>query len=204
MDFIYLILIAMANNIDNIGVGISYSIRGAKISTLKNLWIAIITFSISFLSGFFGKVISGFLNQHVSSIISMLLLVSIGILTITGLYFNKEVTFQYGTDTIGKNNFFNIVNKSEKVNINNYKNIDYKEATLLGIALSINNIGGCLSSGMLGLNSFLIAFFSALISFLVLWIGNYITAFFNKFNLGNKAIIAAGVMLIVIGLKQVI
>ena len=43
MDFIYLILIAMANNIDNISVRISYSIRRVKISTLKNLWIAIIT-----------------------------------------------------------------------------------------------------------------------------------------------------------------
>lgn len=134
----------------------------------------------------------------------MLVLVSIGILTIMGLYFNKEVTYEYETDTRGKNNFFNIVNKSEKADITNYKNIDYKEATLLGIALSINNIGGCLSAGMIGLNSFLVGFFSALISFFVLWIGNYITVFFNKFNLGKKATIAAGVMLIVIGLKEVI
>lgn len=68
-----------------------------------------------------------------------------------GLYFIKEVTYEYETDTRGKNNFF-----------------------------------------------------SALISFFVLWIGNYITVFFNKFNLGKKATIVAGVMLIVIGLKEVI
>ena len=57
---------------------------------------------------------------------------------------------------------------------------------------------------MIGLNSFFVGFFSAVISFLALWAGNYIIDFFNKWNLGKKATILAGVLLIIIGIKQVI
>ncbi len=58
------------------------------------------------------------------------------------------------------------------------KYIAFKEATLLAIALSINNIGGGMSAGMIGLNSFRVGFLSALLSFIALWAGNYISEIF--------------------------
>ncbi|MDR3598685.1 sporulation membrane protein YtaF [Clostridium sp.] len=204
MHFIYTIFIALANNLDNISVRIAYSIRGVKISVVKNLWISVITFVISSMAAFSGTIILKYLNNRIASIISMLLLITIGLWIILEPYFKKECKSEIETNTDEGKTIYNILREPENADVDNSKDIDYKEATFLGIALSINNIGGGLSAGMIGLNSFFVGFFSAMISFLALWAGNYITDFFNKWNLGKKATILAGILLIIIGIKQVI
>ncbi|MBC2578821.1 sporulation membrane protein YtaF [Clostridium sp. DJ247] len=203
MHFIYTIFIALANNLDNISVRIAYSIRGIKISTLKNLWISVITFFVSSLAAFSGKIISNFFNNHTASLISMILLVVIGLWIILEPYFKKENIVIHETDDKNSTTIYSILMKPENADADNSKDIDYKEATFLGIALSVNNIGGGLSAGMIGLNSFFVGLFSAIISFLALWAGNYITEFFNRWNLGKRANIIAGIILILIGIKQV-
>ena len=88
--------------------------------------------------------------------------------------------------------------------MDNSKHIDFREATLLGIALSINNVGGGLSAGMIGLNSFWVGFLSAVLSFIALWAGNYIAEFFVKLNIDKKTPVVAGLLLIAIGIEQII
>jgi putative sporulation protein YtaF len=200
MHFVYVLLIALANNIDNIGVRIAYSIRGIKISVPTNLWISVITFFISAFSAYFGTFLSKFLSKGTSSIISMVLLCTIGLWIIVEPYYNKRKPQKSNED----DSLYNILRSPEKADKDNSKYIDFKEATVLGIALSINNIGGSLSAGMIGLNSFFIGFFSAVLSFAALWAGNYITDLFKKFGLGNKATIVAGLVLMIIGINQVL
>lgn len=86
--------------------------------------------------------------------------------------------------------------------MDNSKHIDFKEATLLGIALSINNIGGGLSAGMIGLNPLLVGILSAVLSFFALWIGNYVAEFFIRRNVMDKTAIAGGILLIAVGIGQ--
>ena len=57
---------------------------------------------------------------------------------------------------------------------------------------------------MIGLNSFWVGFLSAVLSFVALWAGNYVAAFFVKWNLSGKATVAAGLLLIAIGVEQII
>ncbi|MFU0782376.1 MAG: sporulation membrane protein YtaF [Thermoanaerobacterium thermosaccharolyticum] len=204
MHFLYALFIALANNVDNISVRIAYSIRGIKITLIKNLWISLITFLISSIAAISGNLISGIFSKQLSSILSMILLVSIGLWIMLEPYFKKN---NAETDEIHKDenkNIYIILKKPEEADIDNSKDIDFKEATMLGIALSINNIGGGISAGMIGLNSFFIGFFSALISFIALWIGNYVTDFLNRWNFNGKATAIAGLILILIGLKQII
>lgn len=200
MHLIYTVFIALINNLDNISVRIAYSIRGIKISILKNLWISVITFVISSLAAFSGNFLTKVLSSNISSILSMLLLIVIGLWIIIEPYFNKASEDKIKQDP----SIYNVLRNPEIADLDNSKDIDYKEATLLGVAMSVNNIGGGISAGMIGLNSILIGLFSAIISFLALWSGNYITEFFNKRNLGNKANFASGIILILIGIKQVI
>lgn len=201
---LYIILIALANNLDNIGARIAYSIRGIKITTRINIWIAIITFFISTFAAFSGTLITGFLNKQLSSVISMLLLTAIGSWIIVNPYMKSNNDLNHGSDREKRTNIWHIMIKPERADMDNSKHIDFKEATVLGIALSINNIGGGLGAGMIGLNSFWVGFFSAAISFLALWAGNYITDYFAKWNMGNKATVIAGVVLIAIGMEQII
>jgi putative sporulation protein YtaF len=200
--FFYAFLIALTNNVDNIGARIAYSIRGIKISIPINLWISLITFVISFLAAFLGTKISGSLGKQVSSIISMVLLVAVG---------SRMILDQYMGDKCGETLFqrrwkgvCHILGKPLDADKDNSKQIDFKEATLLGVALSINNVGGGLSAGMIGLNAFLIGLLSAVLSFLALAAGNRAAEFFIKRNISGKAAIAGGILLIAIGIEQIL
>lgn len=204
MHILYTVFIALANNLDNIGVRIAYSIRGVKISILKNLWVSVITFCISGLAAQAGSQMSTVLSKRTSSIISMVLLCCIGLWIMLRDYIKKETYTESRSEDLTDKSILYVLKKPAEADMDNSKNIDYKEATLLGIALSINNIGGGLSAGMIGLNSIFVGFFSAFISFISLLAGNYITSFFEKFKLGNKANILAGIALIIIGIKQLI
>ena len=204
MHICYTLFIALANNLDNIGVRIAYSIRGIKIPVLKNLWISIITFLISTSAAYSGSIISCSLDRRLSSYFSMILLIAIGIWIIFGDTIKKHAGKLTKSAEDKNINVLHILENPEAADLDNSKVIDYKEATLLGIALSINNIGGGFSAGMIGLNSFFVGFLSAIISFIALWVGNYISGFFSKRNLGNKATILSGIALILIGIKQIL
>jgi putative sporulation protein YtaF len=198
--FLYAFFIALTNNYDNIGARIAYSTEGIKISTPINFWIAIITFAISFLAAFSGTMIKGSVGKQFSSVIAMVLLVSIGSWMILEPYLKKkcsEYLFKGNTKSI-----YCIFLKPKNADMDGLKHIDFKEATLLGVALSINNIGGSLSAGMIGLNSLLVGSLSAALSFLALWAGNYFAEFFIKRNLTDKATVAGGIVLIGIGIEQ--
>jgi putative sporulation protein YtaF len=200
---LYTLFIALANNLDNIGVRIAYSIRGIKINIAKNLWISVITFIISSLAAFSGSIASKLLNKNTASIISMVLLIGIGLWIIIEPYIHKV---KIETDDIDSNstNIYDILVNPEKADKDKSKDIDFKEATFLGIALSINDVGGGLSAGMIGLNFLFVGLFSATISFLALFAGNYITEFFKRWNLEKRATIFSGLILILIGIKQVL
>lgn len=202
--FFYILMIALANNVDNLGARIAYSLRGITIATLINLWISVITFFITMSAAYSGTLLSGLLTKQVSSIISMLLLSAIGIWIIAEPYIKKDNGGGEEASQEGGKSIFHIMLKPEKADLDKSKHIDFKEATLLGIALSINNIGGGVSAGMIGLNSFWVGMLSAIVSFLAFWGGNYITVYMNRWKIGNKAKVIAGILLILIGIEQVL
>lgn len=201
-QLISILFISLANNVDNIGARIAYSIRGIKITVWINIWISVITFIISASAAFSGTLITGFMSKRWSSVISMLLLTGIGLWIIVEPYMKKGDVLKVSQQE-ERANIVAVMMNPVKADMDNSKHIDFKEATVLGIALSINNIGGGLGAGMIGLNSFWVGLFSAIISFLALWIGNYITEYFTRWNIGNKATVAAGIVLIAIGVEQI-
>src|SRR5215467_5798761 len=77
--FTYILLIAFANNVDNVGARIAYSLRGVRIGHLVNLWISVLTFIITSAACGSGSKLSGVIGRHASSTIAMVLLVGIGI-----------------------------------------------------------------------------------------------------------------------------
>jgi putative sporulation protein YtaF len=202
--FFYTFFIALTNNFDNIGVRIAYSIRGVRISTLINLWISVITFVISFFAAFSGTMISGVVSKQLSSLIAMLLLAAIGAWMILEPYLKKNNDCPDESIQGNKNSACNVLLHPQNADMDNSKHIDFREATFLGVALSINNVGGGVSAGMIGLNSFWVGFLSAVLSFIALWAGNYIAEFFIRWNISKKASVVAGLLLIAIGIEQII
>jgi putative sporulation protein YtaF len=202
--FIYIFFIALTNNFDNIGVRIAYSIRGIRISTLINLWISVITFIISFSAALSGTIISGFISKELSSVIAMLLLTAVGLWMILEPHFKKGDDCTDESIQQKKKSACHVLLNPQNADMDDSKHIDFREATLLGIALSINNVGGGVSAGIIGLNSFWVGFLSAVLSFIALWAGNYVAEFFIKWNISKKATLVAGLLLITVGIEQII
>lgn len=203
MHFLYTIFIALVNNLDNVGVIIAYSFRGIKISLQKNLWISLITLIISTLAAFSGKIITMFLSRHTCSFISMILLICIGLWIIFEPFIKKENKDNIQAEK-KENNIYGILKDPANADADNSKDIDFNEATMLGIALSINNIGCGLSAGMIALNPFFIGIFSAIFNFLALRAGSYVTDYLSKWKLDKKATIFSGILLILIGIEQIL
>ncbi len=203
-NFIYTFLIALSNNFDNVGARIAYSIRGIMISPLINLWISVITFVISFFAAYSGTLISGVISKQLSSLIAMLLLTAIGSWIILEPYLKKDNDCMDESVQGDKKSARHASQNSKNPDMDYSRHINFREATLLGLALSINNVGGGVSAGIIGLNSFWVGLLSAVISFLALWSGNYIAEFFIKWNISKKASVVAGILLIALGIEQII
>ncbi|EKQ50144.1 MULTISPECIES: manganese efflux pump [unclassified Clostridium] len=182
MQVLYLFVIAILNSIDNIGVGVAYSVAGVKVKLAKNLLIASLAFLVSFLASLFGQFISYFLNDTECSIISMLLLVIMGIRMIY-------------TSFSDKNNI--------EANKNNVKELGFKEAFSIGIALALDDISSSVSSALVGYSAFMVSLPYFIISLGIFFSGNYALKFITKLNVGKKPTILAGILMIIIGLSQI-
>ena len=64
----------------------------------------------------------------------MLLLMTIGLWIIVKPYFKKERNSKIKTNTSEGKTIYNILKEPETADVDNSKDIDYKEATFLGIA----------------------------------------------------------------------
>ena len=188
LNFFDIFVIAVTNNLDNLGARIAYSFRGIRITTPVNLWISTITFLISASAACSGTIVSGFLGKQTTSIIAMLLLSAIGSWMMLQQYAKTKDLGHGEVQQKRKKSVFAVFLEPVKADFDGSKDIDFREATVLAVALSINNVGGGLSAGMIGLSAFWVGFFSATLSFIALWAGNYIADFCAKWNLSHKAV----------------
>jgi putative sporulation protein YtaF len=198
---LYALLIALANNVDNLGVRIAYSLQGTRVNTLINLWISLITFMISFAAAFSGLAVKASFGAKVGSEVAAGLLVALG----SWMILQESKQSWLNAKPPEKKNaasMWAILSNPQQADVDGSKHIDFKEGTVLGIALSINNIGGSLSAGIILINPLLIASLSALISFTALWAGNYLTALLVKRRIPVRAAVGGGILLIAIGAAQ--
>ena len=190
--------IALGNNLDNAGVGIAYGIARIRLPFLSNLWIAVVTFLITASAVVFGDQVAHLLSPPVARMLSAVVLCGLGLwLLLPSLSNHKK-----REDTQKKPSMLAVLVDPQQADRDRSRQIDLQEATLLGMALSINNIGGGMSAGLVHLSILWTAFFSALISFLVLWLGGWAGRRLAATRLGDYAQVLAGVLLIVIGLRQ--
>ncbi len=180
-----LLLIALANNVDNLGARLAYSMDGVRVGLPANLWISLITFAISTAAAASGARVKGALGGQTASFIAMLLLAGLGVWMIFEARRGGSIGARRGSNGEGRR-------------------IGMKEATFLGVALSINNIGGGLGAGMIGLSPALTGLFSAIVSFLALWAGNHLAEWFVERKIAGKAAVVGGLLLIALGVRQVV
>ena len=179
LHVIYLFFLAILNSIDNMGIGVAYSIGRVKIPLLKNLLISFMAFLVSFISALSGSAISRLLSEDVSTIISMLLLIVMGIWMI-----------------------YESFKGSEEEKLKDVRIIGYKESITIGIILAIDDVGISVSSGLVGYGPFMVSLPFFVVSFIIFFLANYGTNFLSKFNIGKKATVIAGALMILMGILR--
>lgn len=175
---IYLFFIAMLNSIDNAGIGIAYSISGKKVPILKNILISFMAFAISFVSSLSGGIISNYLSEETCTLISVVLLVSMGLRMIYQSFRTKDKDLE------------------------KYSIISNKEAIAVGTILAIDDVGSSVSSGLIGYGPFMVSLPYFIISFIIFFLANYGSNFVRKLNIGGKATLISGFLMILMGILQ--
>jgi len=195
-NIIFAIFISFVNNVDNISARVAFSVKGIYISNRVNLLISLITLILTGAATFLGQMATGFFDQTISSFISMLLFVGMGVWIVL------DTLLKVDKKKARKNQLLKVIESPEEADTNDSKDIDLVEAIVLGVALSINNISGGFAAGMMGLNFILVGVSSAVFNYIALWAGNYLTEIIVKLKLGMKATFVSGILLIAFGVCQ--
>jgi len=203
------IAIAIAANLDNLGVGIAYGIQKIRISHMSNLIIALISFIAAWLSAETGKIISLFLSPQIANVIGAILLFCVGV----WIFFQPIITALKNNQPIldlqrfGQRFYIGpteILSYPERADIDNSRNVGNWEAVLLGIALSINALAGGFDAGAVGISSLVEAIFVGIFSFITIIAGYYFGRKYAAEQIGKYATVISGTLLMVIGVHQLL
>lgn len=178
---IFLLFIAFINSFDNVGIRIAYSIGGIQVQLKKNLLISFMAFAVSFVASLSGNFISNLLNDDIASILSMILISGTGIKIMLEPFIKKK-------------------NEIEEI-----KNLSYKESISIGTALALDDIGGSVGIGLVGYHPVAVGLAFFVVSFLIFISGNYAISLLSKLKVDKRiATVLAGILMIIMGITQII
>lgn len=179
------ILLALSTNIDNFAVGVAYSVRQVRIGWMANGAIALLSGVSTFLAMTFGDWLEDFFSNDLAQQIGSFVLILIGLGTVINLLIRKLKT----TD-------------SDNVHIQQNTNLRLSDAVVLGLALTITNLGTGIGAGLAQLNVALTSVLSFLSSLLTIgggfFLGNLIA---TKFS-GRRLEFVSGLLLIGLGIYE--
>ena len=208
-----IIILAISLSMDSLGIGISYGIRGIKISCKAKLTMCLISVAFTSIAVFFGNLLNSFMPEYLSKLIGAVMLIAFGIFIIFQSIYkknkDKKLAVRNSNELI--KNASNIINDSVKIirnpicgDVDKSQDIDCIESIYLGIALSIDSFGAGISSVTSGLNSMFIPIVTAVCQYLFLSGG----VFFGKRlsvlkNINSQIfVVISGVLLIILAMVR--
>ncbi|MFC9538628.1 manganese efflux pump [Lysinibacillus sp. NPDC056959] len=188
MHWIAIILIGIAANLDNLGIGLAYGIKRVKIPVLSNAVIALISMIVTYVAVTAGSVVIDYVSPDFANLIGSLLLCVIGIWTLLssrlsnqGLLENPEV-FDEDKNYI----------------------ISFREAMTLGFVLSANCLAGGIALGANGISAIWTVISIGFFSFITVGAGVHFGGLLTKTFIGKHSTAISGWLLILIGIIEII
>ena len=212
-----LLVLALALSIDAFGIGISYGVRKINFKISSLVIISFIALLFSSISIWLGTVIANIFSKNITSFISILILVILGLFIIKkGIEKDDDKPISsYDTNNEHKNIYslfikslgitINIIKTPSICDLNNSLKIDPKEALYLGIALSLDCIGTSIAISSFGRYTFLFPIFIVIFQLTLLLLGTFLgKKTIVKFLDESKISITSGLILITIGFLRLI
>lgn len=172
-------LLALSSSIDSLGIGITYGFKKIKLSRFSKIILFILSIIITSFSGLIGYILENTLSTNVCEFIGSSILLCMGIFIIIQTN-DKEFSFDF----------------------DNSNDISYKEALLLGFALSLDSLCIGIGGSTIGINVYIFSILIAILQYLFLNIGIYLGIHLINFIKIPQSIWSkiSGIILILIGL----
>ena len=194
------LLFSLSSNLDNIVIGLAYGIKKIKIGVIPNIVIATITSTGTFLAMSVGAYISIFLSHSVSNTLGA------GVVIMLGVYFVTQSIIKLVTNMklkeLALKNVAEMIEYAEKSDLDNSGDINAKEALLIALGLTFNNLGTGVAASITGVSIELTVTATFILSILTIIfgqaIGNHVIGkFFGKY-----APLISGILLITLGVIE--
>ncbi|WP_042346497.1 manganese efflux pump [Bacillus massiliigorillae] len=187
MHIITIILVGLAANLDNLGIGLAYGIKKTKIPLLSNIVIAVISMIVTYIAVITGNTITHYISTTTANLLGSILLCIIGIWTILAPVFSKPTPFE----------------NPEYIDWDQNQIISAKEAIYLGFTLSLNCLATGIAIGANNISPLWTVVSIGLFSLITIGIGSKFGYILAKTVFGKHSTTISGVFLILIGLYEI-
>ncbi|WP_028777361.1 sporulation membrane protein YtaF [Shimazuella kribbensis] len=203
MEWLTIILIGIAANLDNLGVGVAYGVQSTKIPVKSNFIIAGIGAVITYFSVTLGSWIGNYIDPDLANIGGGIILFGIGAWTIWTDW--QRITLNDARQKSEEGHYLQkILDCPERADTDNNKVISSKESLLLGIALSLNCFGVGIGGGITGVSPVLSSIVVGSMSFCTMMIGIRMGIKLSYSWINRFASSIAGVLLVSMGLFEIL
>ncbi|WML37684.1 manganese efflux pump [Clostridium sp. OS1-26] len=194
------LLFSLSSNLDNVVVGIAYGIKKIKIGIISNFIIAAITSTGTFLSMSLGVYISKFLPHAVANALGA------GAIIILGVYFVSQSIIKLINNKKSKElalkDITDMIEYAEKSDLDNSGDINIKEALIVALGLTFNNLGTGVAASITGVSIQFTVIFTFILSILTIILGEAVGNHVLGKLFGKYAPLISGVLLIILGIVE--
>lgn len=182
------LLIGAVSNLDNLGAGIAFGIRGTRIGAMANLLVAAVTMAATAAAVTGGHVVSSLLPPAVTGWLGPLIVIAIGVATI-----HASVRASRRRDRADAR----LGARRPSGSVDDV--VSWRGAIVLGAALSANNLGMGVGAGVAGVGALATTIWAGLLSLACVGGGSYLGRVSGRLVLGRHAPLIAGLLLLAVG-----
>ena len=220
------VFLALALNMDALGVGISYGARRIKLPLTSILIISLASMIAISLSMTVGKIIAGYISPFAASRLGGIILLLVGLWVIC--QYIRQEKFNTNVDTCPSaaqaesdardlqlvtvmqvrmpGFIIQILKKPHIADMDNSGAISGREAVLLALALAMDSLAAGAAASLLGygimVTTFCVGFGQVLLSNIGLAVGNGISCSFIGRQIGRHVPVLSGLVLIFLGMMR--
>ncbi|WP_239617973.1 manganese efflux pump [Cohnella mopanensis] len=200
MHWFSIVIIGIAANIDNLGIGVTFGARSTRVPFLSNILIALFSMAATYLAMSAGLYLSRFISPFWGNLAGGFVIISLGIWGIlTTLSPGKKAERE--AESSDNNDAPDYL--ADKTDKNNDRIISWVESISLGFALAINCIASSIGAGASGVSPLFSAISVGLFSLLSIDMGIRLGSRVAKSWLGKYSNLLGCILLIIIGCYEI-
>lgn len=205
MKPIGLVLAALAANADILVVGLTYGLRGIRVGWLSNAWIALLAGLAMLASLLAGATLRALVPPSWAGTAGGAILALLGLQTLWSAYPGRSGPDRdAGSSAPGWKKVLALLAAPEQADRDQSRAIDAREATLLGVALSLNNLAVGFGAGLAHFSWWATPLATAALSFAAFLAGHAAGRRYGRLLPANGAAAAAGLLLMLLGVAQMV